>query len=96
MKWILLSLTLLSLNSFAHDIEDKDILKGCIAIGVISPQVCPLEKEASKKANEAYEQDRSWQNLAEVVKTKAMIVKCYSLYNAVCVTSMKQTINEFY
>lgn len=96
MKWILLLLTCLSLNSFAHDIEDKDILKGCIATGLISPQVCPLEKDSSKIANEAYAQDRSWQNLAEVVKTKAVLVKCYSLYNAVCVASMKQTINELY
>lgn len=95
MKWTLL-LTLISFNSFAHDIEDKDILKGCIATGLISPQVCPSEKEASKLANEAYAQDRSWSNLAEVVKTKAVLVKCYSLYNTVCVTSMKQTINEFY
>jgi hypothetical protein len=96
MKWILLIALSLSTTAFAHDIEDKDLLAACIATGVATKQVCTQDKTKAADAKKAYDEDPSWKNLQNMLKTKAVLVKCFTEFNIACVGSLKATLQDKY
>lgn len=94
MKLIMSALMLTSLNSFAHDIQDKDLLESCLKTSTLLKQVCTVPKENAKSTREIYQADRSLENLKEMLAAQKDLVACYTAFNIGCVASLKTSLNE--
>jgi hypothetical protein len=94
MKLLISALMFVSINTYAHDIEDKDLLESCLKMSTLLKQVCTAPKEKAKSTKEAYQADRSLPNLKAMLSAQKDLVKCYTTFNIACVASLKTSLND--
>ena len=94
MKLLCSALIFLSLNSYSHEIADKDLLESCLKTSTLLKQVCTVPKENAKAAKDAYDADRNMSNLKAMLAAQKELVSCYTVFNLGCVASLKTSLNE--